>query len=532
MANLSNADGESADCRHASSWCGADAKRLLLLTALVVGAFAICVTSVQAHSDDYWLLWLWRHDPAEVARLHMVQGRPLTAWLWHIGWQELQSTGDLWQPRLLSAIGVGLLSLAIYVSLRRLGYMPDFALAVAAAAALLPTFAVYASWAVCWLYPYACLTALAAFWITESAGGHWLWLRAGFALPAVGALAAAFCIYQPAALFYVVPLMFLVASDRWTNLPKREVLILAIHVLVLLAAIGAAALVYQALAENLQELAAARRATFTRDPVWKIGRFILQPLGQSSVLFFFLNDWSKPEMAGILVPIFGIWIPWGLYLRFGGTPAARGIRVALLLALVPLSYLPNLLIASDDFAYRTRPGIAVAVLFLLVASTSGILRHFVVDRERRAHVACGGIIAAIATGFLLFQHHVAEFYLIPTQLECTVIRSEVLRELRREPMPQKVVFVMARHKQPVATRFIYYEMGYASSSLPWTCEGMVGLALVELAPEQLPTFERAEFVRVPEGETPPAPEPGVWIIDARLVNQAGSSEASNPAGHQ
>lgn len=529
MASLSNADDERADCPH-GWWCGPDVTRLVLLAALVAGTYAICVTSVQAHSDDYWLLWLWRQEPAEVARLHVIQGRPVTAWLWHVGWSGVESTGDLWQPRLLSAIGVGLLSLAIYVSLRRLGYTPDFALTVAAIAALLPTFAVYASWAVCWLYPYACLTALAAFWITEAAGSRPLWLRGALALPAAAVLAAAFCIYQPAAMFYVVPLMFLVASERWTSLPARELRLLAIHLLVLVAAIGAAALVHQGLAENLQGLAAAERATFTRDPVWKIGRFILQPLGQSSVLFFFLNQWPKPAMAAIIVPIFGLWIPVGLFLRFRGARAARIIRVAVLLALVPLSYLPNLLIASDDFAYRTRPAIAVAVLFLLVTATGGLLRHFVVDPQRWAHLVRGGIVAVVAAGFLLFQHHVAEFYLVPTHLEWTVIRSEVLREVEREPVPRQVVFVMAQHQQPVATRFIYYEMGYASSSLPWACEGMVGLALVELAPEQMPAFARAEFVRVPEGEPPPPPrEPGVWIIDARLVNQVGTPTSDQSA---
>jgi hypothetical protein len=87
--------------------------------------------------------------------------------------------------------------------------------------------------------------------------------------------------------------------------------------------------------------------------------------------------------------------------------------------------------------------------------------------------------------------------------------------------PQRIVFLMPDSSRPIAGRFVYDEFGYVSSSHEWTCRGMTGLAVLDVAPDRVSAVENAQFIEVPFGEPLPEAEPQTWTIDAGVLNAIG-----------
>jgi hypothetical protein len=505
----------------------ADAACILLLAALVLIAYGTSLTSMAGHTDDYWLLWEWRNDPAQVRTIFNKYGRPANGWLFTLAWQGAEEVADLWRPRAFAMIGLALLAAGNYLTLRRLDYSLEFARGLSAGMVLLPTFCVYVTWGVCCAYVYGCALALAAFWILEGAKSHPWQAQVAALIAASVVLTAAFCIYQPTGMFYVVPVMFLLASPRWNQPTWRTWLHLGLHAAVLFISLAAGFAVFQSLTGEIPDLHdVSQRAAPATNWVRKLGRFVLQPVGQSCALYFFVNDWSKLPMMSIVVGALGILFPLGAFQRLDGGFRRRATRILLLLALIPLTYLPNLLIASDFFPYRTRPAIAVAILFLLGLGASGLLRRLIADETSRRKIARAGLLAFLGVAAVINHVHLVNYFVVPSQIEWSVVQSQVIREIRtKDDSPNRVVFVMADSNQPVASRFIYDEFGYVSTSLPWVGEGMTAAAISKLAPERLAAFGRAEFVKIPREETPPPDDDEeTWLIRARVVNRLGQGE--------
>lgn len=509
---------------------------VLLLAAIVAVAYSTAVSQMVAHTDDYWLLWEWRQDPAEVRALFNKYGRPVNGWIFSLAWSGVKTVDDLWQPRLVSAIGVGLLTCGIYASLRRLSYSLLFSAGLSAAAALLPTFCVYVTWSVCCAYVYGCLLALVAFWIAQSARNASWPLRIAALACAAGVLLGAFCTYQPVGLFYVVPVMFWIASPSWSPADRDRWINLALHAAVLAAAMGTGFIVFRQMAGEVDGMHdVAQRAVFTTDIVRKAGRFVLQPVAQSCAGYFFISDWGKLPLLALVVSCLGALFPLGMWQRMEGSWVERSARIVTLLALVPVCYVPNLLVASDFFPYRTRPAISVAVLFLLALGASGLLRRFVADERLRRQLAVAGLAAFLALAATVMHGQLVSGFIVPSQIEWAVVRAEVAREANsKTDRPEKIVFVMADSNKPVARRFIYDEFGYVSTSLPWVCEGMTGSAILAVAPEKLPALAQATLVQVPREQEPPPDGPNRWLIRARQVNDLGrwrQRATSLPKGH-
>lgn len=500
-----------------------DILTLFLLTAFVAVVYSPAVIEMAAHTDDYWQLWEWRQNPAELRAIFDKYGRPLNGWIFSLAWSGVDNVDELWQPRLVSAIGVSLLTCGIYASLRRLEYPLLFSAGVAAAAALLPTFCVYVTWSVCCAYVYGCLLALAAFWIAHTGrGARWsvrIAAIAGSSACVIGAL----CTYQPAGLFFVVPVMFWIASPVWSPANRSRWLDLALHAVVLLAALAAAFLIFRQLTGKLEGMHdVSQRAVFTTDYVKKAGRFVLQPVAQSCAGYFFINHWGKAPLLALVTAMLGVLFPLGAWHTISGDRRERMVRVFLLWALVPVCYLPNLIVADDTFPYRTRPAISVAVLFLIALGAAGILRWLLTDERLRKNVAIGGLAGVLALVATVMHSHLVNGFIVPSQIEWAVVRTEVARELERKAdRPKEIVFVMADSNKPVARRHIYDEFGYVSTSLPWVCEGMTGSAILAVAPEKLPALAQATLVRVPRDQEPPSDRPDIWLIDARQVNDLG-----------
>lgn len=499
-----------------------------LLAATVIAAYSSCVTGMIGYADDYWLLWEWRNDPGTVVQVWNRAGRWANTAIFQVLWSGAKTVDDLWRPRLAAVVGIWLLALGIYAALRRLEYSWLFAVAAGGLTSLLPTFAVYAAWATCSGFVYACLAALAAFSMADVRWRRPAWLALLFAIGAAGLQLIALCIYQPAGMFYVVACMFALASrgfERWDPVAATRV---AVHGVVLLVGLGGAFLIVKLMPDEAAGIDMGQRAAFTSDLYHKVGRFVAQPLGQSCVPFFFVNHWFNATRGAMAVVVLGALVPLGVYVRLTGSRANRWMRCVAILAMIPLSYLPNLVVASDFFPFRTRAAIGPAVLFVILLAASGAVSYWRLEAGSR-RLLQGAALAAIACGALIAaRYHVTHYFAVPSQIEWALVRTEVLREARRVPNPQRVVFLMPDSSRPPAGRFVYDEFGYVSSSHEWTCRGMTGLAVADVAPQSLAAFGSSPFVQVKFGQSAPTAGNDWWIIDARRINDLAPLREGTP----
>ena len=503
----------------------------LLLAVAVVGTYAVCITNMVAHIDDYWLLW----KPGPSLEVWNAAGRWANGLFFRAVWYDVDSVGELWRPRLAALVGILVFVIGLYASLRRLDYSWLFSVAVAALAALLPTLSVYAVWATCAGHVYACLAAMLAFWVAEAStrrggppgvpGG---WLAGILGHAAASVLYVAFSIYQPAAMFYATLGLFALAAKTGETWSQRQWLRLAIHATVLAAAMAASFVTFKLMAHDVQNIDIAGRGEITSDYITKLGRFVLQPVGQSSVPYFFVNHWNKWQMFAVEVAILGVWVPLGLWFRLEGAPTLRIVRIVGLYALVPLTYIPNLIVASDYFPLRTRPAISVAILFLMLLAAAGYLRRLIAEQQRRQRIAGVGLAVAFGVAFALARYHLDEYFFLPSRIEWDVVRADVQRSFETGPaQPERVVFVMPDSEKPVAPRFIYSEFGYLSASCNWATEGMTAMAVKDVAPDKLTAFREARFLNIPREEPPPMRGPADWLINARVLNEIGERRRKN-----
>jgi hypothetical protein len=502
---------------------------VIILAALISVAYGSCVTGMIGYADDYWLLWQWREEPDRVLDVWNSAGRFVSAILFELVWNGADEVGELWRPRLAAVVGINLLAVGIYATMQRMDYSWWSSLAMAGLTSLVPTFAVYAAWATCSGHVYGCLAALAAFAIADVCWNvrPW-WLIVVLLVGGISLETIALCIYQPAGMFYVVACMLALASTGMSPWSQAATWRVGIHAAVLIAAMAAALAIFKSSAGEAEGIDLAKRAEVTTDPLLKAGRFVAQPLGQSCLPFFLVNHWPNAVRAAIAAFVLGVFVPLGTVSRLEGTAVNRLLRMAGLLALIPLSYVPHLVVAGDFFPYRTRAAIAPAVLFVLLLAAAGGFRFLMRMESRRRVVQQVALAAVACIALLAARHHVTGGFLVPSQVEWAIVRSEVLREAGRIPQPDQIVFLMPDPIRPLTRRFVYDEFGYLSSSHGWTCRGMTGLAVVDIAPQSLTAFRGTPFVQVKFGQAEPHAAESAWIIDARRINVLAPQREGSP----
>jgi hypothetical protein len=162
----------------------------------------------------------------------------------------------------------------------------------------------------------------------------------------------------------------------------------------------------------------------------------------------------------------------GLWLYLHGSPFIRLTRMALAVTLVPLAYLPNLLIAENWSSYRTQIAITSLILFYAVIALVGWLRFF---RLQRLLPACLAI--AVITSAGLANRNVIREFVLPQVLEYR-IAADALRKINFEKA-KEVYFVRARWNDTLAPVVRYDEFGLPSLAQPWVPQAMAWLILKE-----------------------------------------------------
>lgn len=400
--------------------------------------------------EDYRLLAAYDRG-AGFRPLLLAEGRPGYALWVRAVFSALPDVASLRFVRLANILLLGVLATAITHAWRRAGWRSWEAAVAGVAAATLPSFQLYTATAAMGAVIVAALFgAAAAFLAADAEPGT---ARIGRTVRRVAASVSLFvglATYQSAALIYFAFAgIFLVAA----NPPRKDFL----RITGRFAAIAAPAFALEFLVflagrnAYLPYLLGAPRGDLAFAPLAKVEWFIWFPLPHA------LNLWKlHPNLLLALAMM--IVVPVAIALHLRGTEG-RWVRGLVALALLPLCYVPNLVVAENRSSFRTMPALAVIVLAYYLIVLRG---QFGRTRQRLYRVILGtlvavGLVSAATTPMRLVAR--------PQVRELAAVRSALagLSEQHRT-----IGVIPADFRASMAPFVMYEEFGYPSTSEPFS----------------------------------------------------------------
>jgi hypothetical protein len=464
--------------------------------------------------DDYSNLREAHEEPGKIMGFCASHARPIYGWLLQSTYGQTSSVQNLRWMRLFASLILGAISLVTFRGLRSLGWSFNSSLCVALAVVLVPASQVIAGWAVGWPYAAAALLGFGVFFIADgalamdpAAGAHRLlgqWLVA-LSLMVVSAL-----IYQPSAMFYVVPLAAgLIAKRRRTA--EDTVRWLGAHLSFVVLALGLTYCTMTALYSS-GVFVKSGRVAFEHHWGGKIGWFLTEPL-PNALSMVVLNDNNHLDRtlylgcAGLvgLILIAGARLEW---LRYG---RARGLAwVAGLLGL-PVFAFSISLVASERYAtYRTVLAMTAVLACFLVASLDRLTERWAIANRRLLAVLLLG------TAFCAAQHHVYALIAVPQGNEWKLI-VDGAKQVQLTANSRPRIFVIASTPADISTATIYHdEFGSLSSNSEWVPREMFKRAMHDLHPGISNVNALYDFATGPKV---PADQRFDLIIDMRRLRQ-------------
>jgi hypothetical protein len=456
---------------------------LLAMVAALFGMYLPAVTTRYAFSDDYALLWMavsgrpnaWFGK--SVIDIAAAGGRPVEGVLLQAALSTAGDIDNLRFVRLVAVIGIVALATLLHRALVREGIGQIPAALIAVFICSMPAFVVVASWATLFDAPIAAMLS----------GGASLLVTSSLDLPrkarlerlaaATSMFVGGFLIYQPAAMFFWVFLAIaLIGRAHTPNLLGRLV---RIQAAVGLVGILAGFVIGKAAAHLAHSTApSGDRATLTHHPIGKASWFLAHPLYRSLSLFEVRNT---PWLAMLAVVFAGA----GIWLFFGRGAQRPGAGMITAAALVPLAFLPNLVVAENDtFVFRTSIAMtSVVALYVglgVLGSAQLVGRHLARRTSAsaaryRAWAGLGAAVVLVATAGAAASRHMSNLVTGPQSKELDLVRADVAQ------LPtgiRRVGFVQLTWQQGIVPWYSD-EIGIPSSAKPWTPQPELLLILRE-----------------------------------------------------
>ncbi len=471
----------------------------ILMVLLLVYSSAILVD--YGFADDYSFLVRSKAGSGVLFDL-VAAGRPLNGFLMQTAFRLTPGVDGLDLMRLVGVLGTAALGWGLYLLLRSAGEGRISSFFLALGSVLLPSFQVYVAWAQYFAAPWACLAAVGSAHLT------WVAARPRACLPrmALAVLAAlllliALTIYQPAAMMFwvAVGVRWITGCASWRHL-GRYALIASVTALGALLAEFAlfrwltTAVVPADVRVDLGVNLLAKLEWFVREPL--IGGLNLLRLIPSSAL-------AVGVAAFICV---------GLWLRLRGSWGERLLRWTGALALVPLTYLPNLLVVDSWASFRTRPALSVLLLVYAYYAFWTIMRQL--EAWRQADLTAwgyGGMATFVGLGVVLAAAHVTQLFAVPQSMEYRYLKSRLSPPALDSA--RAVWIIRPNWSQGVSRYVTYDEFGKPSSFPEYASAPMARLALGEVDPSRADVTVRSFAYDDP---LPAMPE-GVVLVDLRAL---------------
>jgi hypothetical protein len=451
--------------------------------------------------DDYSNLREAHEEPHTVVRFCASHARPIYGWLLQATYGQTSSVQNLQWMRFSSSLLLGALGLVMFRGLRALGWSSSSALCLAVLLQLVPSAQVIAGWAVGWPYAATALLAIAGFFTAEGAITATLEAgprkAAGQWIISLGLMVVSALIYQPSALFYVVPLAGALIVQRRRDL-AGNVRWLGIHTGFVAAALGLAYCIMSVLYAS-GVFPKSGRIAFEHHWGEKLAWFFGEMLPNAlSVLV--LNDNSLRDHGWYLGSALfaGGLLVAGLILEWRRHGRSRGIVWALGLAGLPLFAAGVSLVASERYAtYRTIFAMTAVLLCFLVASVNALTERWGAQARRLLAVAVVAIAGVMA------QHHVYALIAVPQGHEWQLILDGA-RHVHLDAPARPRIFAIASSPKDLSTDTIYHdEFGSLSSNSEWVPKEMFKRAMHDVHPN-VPNLESrydfSEGYRLPSGQ--------------------------------
>ena len=443
--------------------------------------------------DDYSNLREAHEEPGKILKFCASHARPIYGQLLQASYGMVTSVQNLQWMRLTAAVLLGVLSLVSFRSLRALGWALNPALLFALLVVLVPSSQVVAAWALGWPYALAALVGIGAFFVAEGALAPGIrWRRALLqAAVALALMVTSVLIYQPSALFYVVPLTAVVIARRDRRVPAtlRHA---GIHTGFIVVSLGAAYGLMSILYTGGYFLKSGRIA-FEQHMADKIAWFAHEPL-LNALSLFVLNDnnhrdqWLYYGCAGLAATLLlaGAAVEWRRHGR------ARGLLWLAALVCLPLLAFVVSLVASERYAtYRTILAMTAVLLCFLVASADALTAHL--NRGLRKALAAGVLLVAFACA----QYHPYALIAVTQGNEWKLIMDGAEHVSLGEHKPH--IFAVASTPSDRSTESIYHdEFGSLSTNSEWVPKEMFKRAMHDLRPNVANLEARYDFAEGPK----------------------------------
>jgi hypothetical protein len=445
--------------------------------------------------DDYSNIREAHEEPSVVINFCASHARPIYGWLLQATFGQVSTVQDLQWLRFAASLLLGALAWVSFRGLSALGWSFGSSLCVALLLALIPSAQVIAAWAIGWPYAASALLSFGAFFVVEgvlNAGPNLGGRRtAGQWIVAVGLMLMSALIYQPSALFYVVPLAGALIVQRHRSL-ARTARWAGIHLGfvagTLALAYGVMSLLYAAGVFHK-----SGRIAFEHHWDVKVAWFLQETLPNALSVFVLNDDYHRDHwlyfgaaaLVGALL-LAGAWVEWRRYGR------SRGIIWLTALLGLPVFACAVSLIASERYAtYRTIFAMTAVLLLFLVASMRALTERLTPGGRR--------ILASVAVSiaFLTAQHHTYALIAVPQGNEWGLIMSGARHVHLGATRPR--IFALTMTPADRSTASIYHdEFGSLSSNSEWVPREMFKRAMHDLHPGMANLDARYDFALGPK----------------------------------
>jgi hypothetical protein len=470
--------------------------------------------------DDYSNLREAHEEPSTVLKFCASHARPIYGWMLQTTYGQTSSVQNLEWLRFASSLLLGAISLVMFRGLKSLGWSFNTSLCFAILVALLPSAQVVAGWAIGWPYAATALLAIAAFFTVDGALSAGLSAGAARAvgqwLLAIGLMVVSALIYQPSALFYVVPLAGALIAQRQRNVVQTARWA-ALHIGFIVASLGLAYCTMSVL-YAAGVFVKSGRIAFEQHWGEKLVWFLREPL-LNGLSFLVLNDNNQRNHAGYVAcaALSAALLMAGCIVEWRRHGRARGAIWTAGLIGLPILAAGVSLVASERYAtYRTILAMSAVLLCFLVASVQRLTESW--GPAGRRLLAAVVIVVASCTA----QHHVYALIAVPQGNEWQLIMAGAKR-VHLDGATRPRIYAIASSPADISTATIYHdEFGSLSSNSEWVPKEMFKRAMHDLHPD-IPNldsrYEFSEGYQLPPGFRLPEGQHYDVVIDMRKLRR-------------
>ena len=171
------------------------------------------------------------------------------------------------------------------------------------------------------------------------------------------------------------------------------------------------------------------RSNLCTDVIGKIKWFVRYPLIDSLNFFRLQNSLSFALRSGVFIVA-------GILLYVRGNLKYLGISLAIALGIIPLSYLPNLLISESLSFYRTQTALMCLLTLYAMVALKGFLKTFLCRGRAFTLIA---FCSAVLFGLVAYSN-VLVFFAVPQSLELSLLRQQARGEFGAQRAKDPILF--------------------------------------------------------------------------------------------